>query len=109
MDIGVDNGENDPRQKGDVVGRELDTHSVPLFFIGHIGLWNGDQVVEDSEGGTNAIKLVNLTDFKSIARYWGTARPNIPDGVIEPTCYDTDCPTNGEKHISLLAREAIVR
>ncbi|NHZ93722.1 hypothetical protein F2P45_32695 [Massilia sp. CCM 8733] len=29
--------------------------------------------------------------------------------MIEPTCYETFCPTNGEKHISLLAREAIVR
>ncbi|NHZ66477.1 hypothetical protein [Massilia genomosp. 1] len=107
--IGVDNGENDPHERGDVVGRELDTHSVPLFFIGHIGLWNGEQVIEASEGGENAIKLVNLNNFKSIARYWGTARPRIPDGVIEPTCYDTFCPSNGERHISLLARVAIAR
>jgi hypothetical protein len=107
--IGVDNGENDPRQKGEVVGRELDTHSVPLGFVGHIGLWTGKHVIEASEGGGNAIKLVNLNDFKSIARYWGTARPRIPDGMIEKTCYEKFCPNNGDMHISLQARVAIAR
>lgn len=108
-DIGVDDGKNDPREQGEVVGRDLDTHSVPLGFVGHIGMWNGKRVIEASEGGDNAIKYVNLNDFKSIARYWGTARPRIPDGVIEPTCYETFCPTNLDKHVSLQAREAIVR
>lgn len=107
--IGLDDGTNDPREQGEVVGRDFDTHSVPLGFVGHIGLWTGKRVIEASEGGDNAIKLVNLNEFKSIARYWGTARPRIPDGMIEKACYETFCPTNGDKHISLQAREAIVR
>ncbi|MCE3604659.1 hypothetical protein LXA47_13720 [Massilia sp. P8910] len=107
--IGVENGEDDPRQKGEVVGRELDTHSIPTGPVGHIGLWDGEYVVEASEGGDNAIKLVKLNEFKGIARYWGTARPSIPDGMIEPACYEKFCPGNGSKHLSLEAREAMVR
>ncbi|HEX8612874.1 MAG TPA: hypothetical protein VF800_16415 [Telluria sp.] len=108
-DIGAEDGENDPHQQGEVVGRDLDTHSIPAGPIGHIGLWNGEDVIEASAGGKNAIKLVKLNEFKSIARYWGTARPRIPDGMIERACYEEFCPGNGDKHVSLEAREAIVR
>ena len=107
--IGAEDGENDPHQQGDVVGRDLDTHSIPAGPIGHIALWTGKRIVEASAGGENAIKYIGLNEFKGIARYWGTARPRIPDGMIEPACYEKFCPGNGDKHVSLEAREAIVR
>ncbi|MCY0916528.1 hypothetical protein [Massilia antarctica] len=109
-DIGVENGENDPRQQGDVVGRDLDLHSIPLGPVGHIGLWTGKRVIQASEGGDNAIKLVSLNEFKAAGpHYWGTARPYIPDGMIERACYEKFCPGNGSKHVSVQARIAMVR
>jgi hypothetical protein len=88
--IGVDRYTPDnPRDPGDVVGRDLD---VPgLGAIGHIGVWDGSQVAEVVNGQSNAVRFSQISDFKATTSFWGVARPSIPPGPLERMCFATYC------------------
>lgn len=78
----------DPQQAGDTVGRDL---NMPLLgSIGHVGMWDGSQVVEALSDGGNAIRLNSLSDFKSRTSYWGAVFPRIPDYTVYD-CYAARC------------------
>lgn len=74
--IGTDT-EKDPKHIGDAVGRDLD---IPgLGWVGHIGIWDGKQVIEVVNGSSNAVRFQSMNQFKSASPYWGYAAPTIPD------------------------------
>jgi hypothetical protein len=108
--IGTEPSPNDPTLVGDVVGRDLAvTGAGPL---GHLGLWDGQQVVEATGGLNNAIRFVTLNTFKNQVApeaYWGKASPNIPAGTIARNCYSTYCHSNGIHHLEVESRDAITR
>lgn len=80
----------DPVQAGNVVGRDLD--QWPLGRIGHVGVWNGSNVVEvlNVSGQRNAIYVNTLDNFRLRTVYWGTAYPNIPNYTVY-NCFETIC------------------
>jgi hypothetical protein len=106
--IGGDNGWGNPTKTGEVVGRDL---LVPgVSWVGHLGLWDGQRVVEagPSGGGGNAIHLTSIDTFKNASSYWGVASPAIPTEWQQPWCYDTYC-SGAASRITLIARDAIAR
>lgn len=77
--IGADiDSRRDPSSPGDVVGRDLDVSGVG--FLGHVGIFDGDNVIEALNEGSNSIHINSLENFKSKTTYWGTAFPKIPNG-----------------------------
>lgn len=66
---------NSPTKVGDVVGRDLNTPG--LGWIGHVGIWDGGQVIEVLNRFGNAVQLNSLTSFKNASVYWGVASPSI--------------------------------
>lgn len=108
--IGTEPGQNDPTLVGDVVGRDLAATGAGPF--GHLGLWDGRQVVEVTSGLNNAIQLVTLNTFKNQVApeaYWGKASANIPAGILTRACYETYCRSNGVNHLEVQSRDAITR
>lgn len=86
---------NLPTKSGDVVGRDLAV--TGLGWLGHIGLYDGDQIFEafnPSHSGENAIRIVSLADFRSASSYWGKVSPAIPNGILVPACYEYYCHTS---------------
>jgi len=57
-----------PQAVGDVVGRNLGIKG--LGFLGHVGMWDGSNVLEVNRGGS-CIRKKTLDEFKAPARYWG--------------------------------------
>lgn len=64
--IGVDTPLEDPSMPGDVVGRDL----TYMGFLGHLGIWDGNKVLEANTGGNSAIRYVTLNQFKTATTYW---------------------------------------
>lgn len=64
--IGADNRLENPTKRGDVVGRDLDV--ILGGPLGHIGLWEGNYVIEADYGAYkasgNALRTVAIEDFK---------------------------------------------
>lgn len=78
----------DPVYVGDVVGRDLNYPA--LGWLGHLGIWDGGNVVEVVSGNANAIRFTSLSAFKSTTTYWGAASANIPYYKVYG-CYALDC------------------
>lgn len=98
----VEFGTYDPRRErpaalATVVGRDL---NVPtLGPIGHIGVWDGEYVIEAlNEGGTNKIKRSGWSDFITRnTNLWNKANPSTPtQGFTINGCFYSACidPTN---------------
>jgi hypothetical protein len=105
--IGVDNyAPDDPRNAGDVVGRDLD---VPgLGPIGHIGVWDGAEVAEVVSGQSNAARFISIASFKGATRFWGVSRPAIPAGPLQYMCFNTYCYMyDNSQWVTIEARAAI--
>jgi len=79
-----------PTKIADVLGRDLD---VPVVgFAGHIGLWDGTQVVEVINAA-QPIRRTSLSAFKTASdAYWGKATFSLPAiyslGCALGSCYD---------------------
>ena len=105
--IGPDASNADPVQAGDVVLRDLD---VPLLggAFGHIGLWDGMNVIEMlNEPGGNYVNYNSLSNFKQRTVYRGRGSPNIP-AYNSTGCYDPSfCGKNS--YLTMNSRVAIVR
>ena len=88
-----DLNKEDPRKKGDVVGRDME-HDRPYSYLGHIGFFDGTGVFEVlNDGAINAVAYNSLGAFKarvSPVKYWGGGSPNIPDYLVWG-CYATEC------------------
>ncbi|RJG08421.1 hypothetical protein [Massilia cavernae] len=104
--IGAESTANDPTQIGDVVGRDLDV--AGLGWLGHIAIWDSEQVIEANSGSYNAIRLRSLNQYKSESPYWGKATWKLPNELTEPYCYYSFCPDFGGTQ-ALWARLAAVR
>jgi len=64
-----------------------------MGVLGHLGIWTGANVAQVMPGRTNAVEIVSLSNFKSQVapeKYWGTARPNIPNYTITQ-CFAARC------------------
>ncbi len=57
-----------PSSVGDIVGRDLNI--LGLGWAGHVGMWNGSNVVEVLSKSP-VIQQNSLSNFKSQSKYWG--------------------------------------
>lgn len=87
-----------PTIAGAVVGRDL---NVPgLGFFGHIGLWDGEKVIEAlNEGGTNKLKQSNWGDFTNRTPVWAHAYPDYPSYRVRG-CFERDCNDSASLHLA---------
>jgi hypothetical protein len=91
--IGADRYTADnPNNPGNIVGRDLDV--AGLGAIGHVGVWDGNEVAEVVNGQSNAARFVSIESFKGATRYWGVSRPAIPGGLLSLMCFNTVCSTS---------------
>jgi hypothetical protein len=79
-----------PTEIADVLGRNLDV--TLAGFAGHIGLWDGSQVVEVINSQP-VIRRTSLSAFKTASdAYWGKATVSLPVmyslGCAQLECYD---------------------
>lgn len=73
----ADNGAS-PQQPADVVGRDLATSFPLLGYAGHVGIYDGQAVIEANNVVPNAVQRVSFSDFKSAStRYWGAAHAPV--------------------------------
>ena len=92
--IGADPDLNkpEPKQAGDVVGRELVGW---LAAPGHVGYFDGTNIYQVMKEPL-VVQYVTVDNFKSTVRaqgpnaYWGAGYPNIPDFYVKG-CFDFDC------------------
>jgi hypothetical protein len=106
--IGTDANYGNPTKIGDVLGRDL---NVPgMSWAGHLGIWQGQNVVDvrpPATSGGNAVYLTTVEAFKTASNYWGVASADIPFGYIREYCYKPYC--NWSENISVTARDSIGR
>jgi hypothetical protein len=82
----------EPKQAGDVVGRELVGW---LAAPGHIGYFDGTNIYQVMKEPL-VVQYVTVDYFKSTVKaqgpdaYWGAGYPNIPNFYVKG-CFDTDC------------------
>lgn len=107
---GSSNNAAAPRAPGDVVGREL--AQTGLGWTGHIGIWDGSQIIEMlNEGSGNRVFANTWENFKSRdAVTWNTAYPNFPGHTIK-SCWIASCDINSNRpdQQQVAAQQAVVR
>lgn len=97
----------EPTKIGDVVGRDL---NVPLLGgLGHLGVWDGEFIIEAVDGYTNAIRPVSVQPFKTQTKYWGVASATIPEGLLQTSCYESFCSTRKPYSDTVDARIGIAK
>ena len=101
-------GISPPRNPGDIVGRDLDRK--PLGPMGHIGIWDGQKVVEmlDERSDISKVFRNSWADFQSRTATWPTAYPNYPKHTIK-TCFARTCDVNNNRpgEVVVDARQAV--
>lgn len=85
-----------PTDTASVVGRDLAYPVVSVF--GHIGIWDGANVVEMlNEGTENKVKLNTWANFWPRSKPWAHATPNISTHLIKD-CFGQSCiPTESQQ------------
>lgn len=95
--IGADfYGRENPREVGDIVGRELNIYGVG--WVGHLGIWDGREVAEVLGDRANAAGFTPLQDFRLAAQYWGAVNMPIPNGRMNEHCFRTYCDPRNDRH-----------
>lgn len=71
-------GQEMPINFGDIVGRDLSySWAGPLNYFGHIGIWDGAQVIEatGSHNGDDTLKITPWSAYASLPTRWPTISP----------------------------------
>lgn len=79
-----------PADFGDVVGRDLDV--TGLGYVGHIGIWDGEMVVEaiGLRDSSNTLKRTPWSSYNSNPTKWKTISPATIN-VKHKYCYAKEC------------------
>lgn len=79
-----------PKNFGDVVGRDLNV-VTPISYLGHIGIWDGYEVIEVlGQALGNTVTRQSWDTFKTLPNKWGTVVPVISD-YSQIYCDNTVC------------------
>lgn len=86
-----------PSNLGDIVGRDLQySWGGPLNYFGHIGIWDGGNVIQ-ATGTANSDDTLNIeswASFSSSPNLWATGVPVLND-FAQNYCREVICNTNG--------------
>jgi hypothetical protein len=101
----------DPTNQGDIVGRDLLV--TGLGWVGHVGIWDGTQVIETLNDIADVIQVNDLGSFKLKSVYWGAASPKISPYLVD-NCFERHCTkfwpiASGGQIETIPVRTAIVR
>lgn len=82
-----------PQNLGDIVGRDLGYGWAPLDYFGHIGIWDGNNVIEaiGSADGADTLKITAWENFSNSSNSWPVKVPVVKDFAQE-YCSSTTCP-----------------
>ena len=86
-----------PSNEGDIVGRDLSySWGGPLNYFGHIGIWDGANVIEAIEAvdGDDTLKLTPWAQFSNAPNLWENLTP-VLDNYAQNYCRDILCNVNG--------------
>lgn len=86
-----------PIAYGDIVGRDLTYSWSTINYFGHIGIWDGAQVIE-AVGTSNAadtLKLTSWESFSSAPGVWPTLSPEL-DEYSQVYCREVVCNVNSD-------------
>jgi F5/8 type C domain len=94
-----------PRDRGDIVGRDL--ASSGLGFVGHIGFWDGQQVLEVMNEPT-VVQANSYANFSSRSKVWDPVATKIPNFTVR-SCFAGSCywNTNSVDRVTFDSRRAI--
>ena len=99
-----------PKSSGDVVGREL---SIPgLSWAGHIGLFDGENVIEVLNEGGNTVKINTYDNFKARSLVWNPVYTKFSEYHNIISCWGTTCDlgsTGSSYFVGLAARYAVAK
>ncbi|BCN40573.1 hypothetical protein ALDI51_38920 [Alicycliphilus denitrificans] len=95
-------GRERPSNLGDIVGRDLQYEwGGPLNYFGHIGIWDGGNVIE-ATGASNSddtLKITSWATFSSAPALWPTVVPVLSD-YAQNYCREIICNVNGLSAVS---------
>lgn len=88
-------GRQRPSSVGDIVGRDLAYSWAEINYFGHIGIWDGSQVIEavGTSSMSDTIKLTPWESFSGGQGNWPTLTPVTKD-FPQTYCSDTMCANN---------------
>ena len=104
-----------PKNIGDIVGRDFERwRDVGLGVVGHVGFWDGAQVVEaypNPNPDENALHLNSYAAFQSKTTAWTPVLTNLPDikvtGCFEKRCINFLPSSQGGQVQTLPIRQAM--
>ncbi|RYH49351.1 MAG: hypothetical protein EON54_15845 [Alcaligenaceae bacterium] len=90
-------GRQRPQRVGDIVGRDLAYSWADINYFGHIGIWDGSQVIEavGTSSMEDTIKLTPWEVFSSATGMWDPLSPVVKD-FPQKYCSDKMCADNRE-------------
>ncbi|MEG1281794.1 MAG: hypothetical protein RSD57_15225 [Comamonas sp.] len=71
-------GQEKPTNFGDIVGRDLNySWAGPLNYFGHIGIWDGSNIIEatGNQNGDDTLKITPWSDYANLLTRWPTVSP----------------------------------
>lgn len=99
----------EPKASGDIVGREL---SVPgLSWAGHIGIFDGANVIEVLNEGGNVVKINSYDNFKDRSLPWPAVYTKFSEYHYITSCWGANCglERNSRDYVGLAARYAVAK
>lgn len=99
----------EPKSLGDIVGRDL---SVPgLSWAGHIGIFDGANVIEVLNEGGNVVKINSYDNFKDRSLPWPAVYTKFSEYHYVTSCWGTNCGLgrNSRDFVGLVARYAVTK
>lgn len=82
-----------PSKVGDIVGRDLNySWAGPLNYFGHIGIWDGSNVIESigNNNGDDTLKVRSWEQFNSSSPVWPTISP-VTTEFLQNYCSQAVC------------------
>lgn len=99
----------EPKASGDIVGRDL---SVPgLSWAGHIGVFDGANVIEVLNEGGNVVKINSYDNFKDRSLPWPAIYTKFSEYHYITSCWSANCglELRSPDFVGLAARYAVAK
>lgn len=99
----------EPKSSGDIVGRDL---SIPLLdWAGHIGIYDGANVIEVLNEGGNVVRINSYDNFKNRSQPWNPVYTKFSENHSIKSCWGSTCDLakRSSSYVGLAARYAVAQ